>query len=80
MYNFYNFLNVTTYFYIYPRIMAAKNVDCEFHKKITSIQMMILNHVKCNNYLICIDMKISQKCLDQFLYYLFWTSSGGYKS
>jgi hypothetical protein len=55
------------YLYIYPRVMGAKNVDCEFHKKITSIQLMILNNVKCNNDLICINMKISQKCLDQFL-------------
>ncbi len=31
MYNFYNFLNVTTYFYIYPRIMGVENVDYEFY-------------------------------------------------
>jgi len=31
------------YVYIYPRVMGAKNVNCGFHKEITSIQMMILN-------------------------------------
>ncbi len=43
----------------------------------TSIQMMILNHVKCNDYSSCNNMKNSQKYLDQFwefLEYLFKTS------
>jgi hypothetical protein len=32
---FLNFLYVTTYFYIYPRIMGAKNVDYEFYNFFT---------------------------------------------